>query len=1606
MEKSIYQLLTIDRWKSLNHMEYKLSSLRQVHGRLALKFLNWVMQQPGLKLYHLTHLYSITAHVLVRARMHGSAKLILKQLSCMSTCTTSVFAAVMNTYPLCKSNPSVFDLLIKIYLREGNVGAALETFYLMGSRGFNASTHTCNMVLSSMVKDSRVGSAWLFFQRMLARRICPDVSTFNILLHLLGGQGKIKKAIHLLRKMEASGYDPNIVTYNTMVNWCCKKGRYKIAFELIDQMASKGIPADVFTYNMLIDDLCRTSKSTKGYLLLRNMRNRKIPPNEVTYNTLINGFVKEGKVDVATQIFDEMSVFGLSPDSRSYNSLIDGHCNLANFEEAFRLLKMLEASGLRPSEVSYGTLLKGLCRHDKLHLARSLLGRMRINKMAGCIAYTTMIDGLCQNGLMDEAVQLLNGMVKEGADPDIITFSVLINGFCRVGKFKCAKEVACRMYRVGIKPNNVVYATLVYHYCRTGNITQAFRVYAAMNYDGHNANPFVCNILASSLSRSGMLQEAKEFMHHMSRVGIAPNSITFNSLINGFAKLGDAIVSFSLFDEMLHSGHHPCSFTYSSLLMGVCKVGNLREARTFLDTLHQIPYAVDTVTYNTIIAEACRLGNLSDALSLLNAMVHHNVLPDEYTYTIILTGLIRKGKMTTALLFYGKMLAKGIMSPNQAIYTCLIDGLFKAGQSKVALYFCEEMEKKCPDIDIIATNAIIDGCSRMGKTTEVDKLFTRLLTSSFSPSLATYNIVLHGYARHNDIVKCSYIYKIMRSRDVLPDKLTCHSLLLGLCKAGMLDVGVKMLKKMIMVDSDLVDRYMFNMVISLCCEMDKLPIAFDLLDTMKVAGVSPDVNTVNSTISGLIRAHALHESHLLFLELLENGIVPKCTQYIALIKKMCRRGEIHRAFRLKDEMVAFHVSSQDVAESAMVRGLAKSGKVEDAMMVLDYMLRRKLVPTIATFTTLMHMLVKKDSIADVIKLRSKMELCGVKLDVVVYNVLMTGLCENDDIAGAFKLFEEMKQRGLLPNMTTYSIMIKAMMRNETDLVNSEMLLRDLQDRGMDYVHQVFITSGFLSLRPGAGNLVSGILRKLLLLKENDSLHLPGVEGEELDVIEKLYHQAMKLETEFFDAQPFLLPTVVPLTKDHNPDKDRLVIFSDFDLPCTVVDSSAVLAEIAIVTAPKSDQLQPENQIHRKSSAELRNTWGLLSTQLWKSMSSALKAYCLLEKIVKAWVKQLTRQRGYTDQMVEEANAVIFTFGSYRLGYHNHLKKRVIGYQLTRMGATCTSTLVMNCGRLKLSRLYLPVLSRFSFEVCSSMRGIGGYLVDLASGSFSNALVIVEVLRGAMFFVFGVKVTRCLGWIDLILFSRITIRSLTENFAADTVASIGIASEYVEPRVSPYRLAAYLTSAFAIYTSLFWTALSVVMPEPPAESVSWVRGAAKVKRLALPVSLIVGITAISGAFVAGNDAGRAYNTFPKMGETWIPDSIFEMKPLIRNFFENTATVQAVKHSLLGFHVARPSHSCDNNISFNCGNVVVHKKDLHPAVRSLIGSTVGMAVLQVSLGISTLLSYVPVSLGTAHQARGFNTCNNYDAAESHGSEAFFAPSQVTASSCKATILMFTC
>ena len=113
--------------------------------------------------------------------------------------------------------------------------------------------------------------------------------------------------------------------------------------------------------------------------------------------------------------------------------------------------------------------------------------------------------------------------------------------------------------------------------------------------------------------------------------------------------------------------------------------------------------------------------------------------------------------------------------------------------------------------------------------------------------------------------------------------------------------------------------------------------------------------------------------------------------------------------------------------------------------------------------------------------------------------------------------------------------------------------------------------------------------------------------------------------------------------------------------------------------------------------------------------------------------------------------------------------------------------------------------------------------------------------------------------------------------------------------------------------------------------------------------------ISGGFVAGLKAGKIYNTFPMMGDYWIPPGAMALEPFWRNFFDNMTTVQ-LDHRVLAITTL---------IAVIVFWVKARKADLPARSRPAVNALLHTVVLQVILGITTLLMSVPVLLGAAHQ-----------------------------------------
>lgn len=170
-----------------------------------------------------------------------------------------------------------------------------------------------------------------------------------------------------------------------------------------------------------------------------------------------------------------------------------------------------------------------------------------------------------------------------------------------------------------------------------------------------------------------------------------------------------------------------------------------------------------------------------------------------------------------------------------------------------------------------------------------------------------------------------------------------------------------------------------------------------------------------------------------------------------------------------------------------------------------------------------------------------------------------------------------------------------------------------------------------------------------------------------------------------------------------------------------------------------------------------------------------------------------------------------------------------------------------------------------------------------------------------------------------------------------------------PHVSQYRLTAHLMAAFAIYGWMLWVALGLLSEEVSRDRHRWFGRS-------VALATLITVTVASGGFVAGLKAGLAYNTFPLMGDAFVPAGMLGLDPAWRNLFDNMITVQ-FNHRILAMGTF---------LLIVLYWVGALRSGLTGPARRWAHLLLGAGVLQLALGISTLLLRVPVPLASAHQA----------------------------------------
>ena len=173
----------------------------------------------------------------------------------------------------------------------------------------------------------------------------------------------------------------------------------------------------------------------------------------------------------------------------------------------------------------------------------------------------------------------------------------------------------------------------------------------------------------------------------------------------------------------------------------------------------------------------------------------------------------------------------------------------------------------------------------------------------------------------------------------------------------------------------------------------------------------------------------------------------------------------------------------------------------------------------------------------------------------------------------------------------------------------------------------------------------------------------------------------------------------------------------------------------------------------------------------------------------------------------------------------------------------------------------------------------------------------------------------------------------------------------DPSVSQYRLTAHLSLAVILYSYVLWLSVSLFGFHALEKHPSLL----SIRRLAVVCIGLVALMQLSGGFMAGTHAGFVINTFPDMNGNWVPDLLFPLSPLWRNLSENVITIQFFHRwmavaTVLAIAVLWLQRFRIKSKSVRLGIDIVFLA----------------ALMQFSLGVSTLLSQVEISIAIAHQS----------------------------------------
>jgi pentatricopeptide repeat domain-containing protein 1 len=183
-----------------------------------------------------------------------------------------------------------------------------------------------------------------------------------------------------------------------------------------------------------------------------------------------------------------------------------------------------------PDVQNYNVMINGLCKNKMVNEAVNLFKEMHLKNMSpNTITFNSLIDGLCKSGEISNVWDLIDEMHDRGQPANIITYNSLFDGLCK--NHQVDKAIALLKKSKTRELNQICTHTYYLSMDKNGRLEDAQEVYRDLTIKGYHLNARMYTVMISGLCKEGFFDEALSLLSKMEDNGCTIDGVTCENII-------------------------------------------------------------------------------------------------------------------------------------------------------------------------------------------------------------------------------------------------------------------------------------------------------------------------------------------------------------------------------------------------------------------------------------------------------------------------------------------------------------------------------------------------------------------------------------------------------------------------------------------------------------------------------------------------------------------------------------------------------------------------------------------------------------------------------------------------------------------------------------------------------------------------------------------------------------------------------------------------------------------------------------------------------------------------------------------------------------------